>query len=279
MLASFIIDTEGVYCGLQSDYASEQAEEKLLRKRVATEQDKDYLSVIALNHSIPVMDYEVDRFLRSIPEGGLIIDIGGCWGWHWRRLAETRSDVGVLIIDFVRENLTNSEKVLGGLVGTQIALMHADATCLPYQIGNDFLGFDGVWTTQTIQHIPDFEQSVSEVYRTLKRGGIFANYSLKRQPHIQMLYRLLGKHYVIEERVDEMYWLARASAEQKQLIENIFAAKVKERWSEILYSPELHFIAPGRIGSWLGKIDTLLSNNIGLMGWFARQCSFHCKKP
>jgi hypothetical protein len=27
------------------------------------------------------MDYEVDRYLTKIPQGGLILDIGGCWGW------------------------------------------------------------------------------------------------------------------------------------------------------------------------------------------------------
>ena len=90
---------------------------------------------------------------------------------------------------------------------------------------------------------------------------------------------MLGKDYPISGWVEGSYWLARASLEQKLQIEEIFGNAVTERWSEILYSPELFFPAPGREGSWLGKLDALLSNNAGFLRWFARQHSFHCQKP
>ena len=89
---------------------------------------------------------------------------------------------------------------------------------------------------------------------------------------------MLGKDYLISGLVDGSFWLARASLEQKLQIEKIFGNEVTERWSEILYSPELHFTGPGKDGSWLGKLDALLSNNVGFLRWIARQHSFHCKK-
>ena len=110
------------------------------------------------------------------------------------------------------------------------------------------------------------------------RGGIFANYSLNDGAAIRWLYRIVGRHYVNTGRVDGSYWLAPASGEQKQMLESIFATNVYERLSEILYKPELRISFPGREDSWLGRLDTLLSNNIDFLGFIARQRSFHCRK-
>lgn len=278
LLGSHRADVDGIYVS-QAGFSLEQSDEIALRERVAAVRYDDYLGAISQCHSIPVMDHEVDRFLAKIPQGGVILDIGGCWGWHWRRLAQTRPDVGVLIIDLVRSNLPHAQNILGGLVGHQVALMHADATRLPFVISESFSGFSGVWTVQTFQHIPDFKRAVSEAFRVLKVGGIFANYSLNIQPPVRLLYQLLGRKYVSEGEVDGLFWLARASNKQKKLIESIFGNAVSARWSEILFSPELHFPAPGKQEHPLGRLDSLISNNAGFLGWFARQRSFHCRKP
>jgi ubiquinone/menaquinone biosynthesis C-methylase UbiE len=156
--------------------------------------------------------------------------------------------------------------------------MHADATSLPFAVDSSFQGFNGVWTVQTFQHIPVYEKAVVEAYKVLKGGGLFANYSLNVQAHIRGVKRMLGKDYSTVGRFESNFWLARASLEQKLQIEEIFGNEVTERWSEILYSPELLFTTPGKDGSWLCKLDALLSNNVGFLRWFARQHSFHCKK-
>ena len=278
LLQSHRAGADGIY-GSLSALPTDQSVEIALRERVAAEHYDNYLGAISRGHSISVMDHEVDRFLAKMPQAALILDIGGCWGWHWRRLAQTRPDVGVLIIDFVRSNLAHAQNVLGDLIGHQVALMHADATALPFLVDACFPGFDGVWTVQTFQHIPSFNKAVSEAHRVLKRGGGFANYSLNVQPHIRWLYRILGRGYIAEGMVDGHFWLVRASGEQKKIIEAVFGSLVSERWSEILYSPELYFSAPGREGCLIGKLDALLSNNSGFFGWLARQRSFHCEKP
>jgi ubiquinone/menaquinone biosynthesis C-methylase UbiE len=277
LLRSHRIDSDVIYSGMAVGGTSQNAEIEL-RERVAAEHYDDYFEAISRSHSLPVMDREVDLFLAKMPQGALILDVGGCWGWHWRRLAQTRPDVGVLIVDFVRSNLPHARNVLGALVDRQVALMHADATALPFVVDENFAGFDGVWTVQTFQHIPDFDKAVAESHRVLKRGGLFANYSLNVQPPIRWLRRLLGRGYLTKGWVDGAFWLARASDEQKKCIEGVFGSTTSERWSEILYSPEVRLTSPGRQGSLLGKLDALLSNNVGFLGWFARQRSFHCEK-
>lgn len=270
-------DVDGIYLGM-TDAVTDQTAEVELRERVAAEHYKNYLAAVSLSHSIPVMDSEVERFLAQMPRGALILDIGGCWGWHWRHLARIRPDVSVLIVDFVRSNLPHARNLLGGLVGQQVALMHADATALPFALDADFHGFDGVWTVQTFQHIPEFEKAVVEAHRIMKTGGLFVNYSLNIQPPIRWLRRLLGRSYLTKGWVEGVFWLARASKEQKVFIGNTFGSAVVQRWSEILYSPELRITFPGKLGSVVGKLDALLSNNKGLLGWFARQRSFECHK-
>ena len=258
--------------------SKDQLIEIKLRKIVARIKTQNYLDMIRRSHSIPVMDHEVEIFLKKIPKNGLILDIGGCWGWHWRNIDHKRNDVGIVIIDFVRSNLPHALNILGSNVNKQIVLMHADATKLPFKINSKFKGFDGVWTVQTFQHIPNYEKAVREAYRVLKKKGIFINYSLNIQPHIAFIKSILGRDYLAEGWVKGSYWLARASIKQKQQIEMIFKSRVFERWTEILYSPEMHFYSPGKEGSLLGKIDSLLSNNYGFLGWIARQKSFFCQK-
>ena len=116
LLSPISIDADEIYLGI--DIASQdQASEVELRERVAARKYENYFQAISQSHSIPVMDVEVDQFLAQIPKGGVVLDVGGCWGWHWRRLASTRPDVGVVIVDFVRSNLTHAQQVLGSLIG------------------------------------------------------------------------------------------------------------------------------------------------------------------
>ncbi len=214
---------DGIYSAPMPSSASDQAPERALRERVAAQHYDSYLAAIAHSHSIPVMDHEVDRFLARMPQGALILDIGGCWGWHWRRLATTRPDVGVLIIDFVHANLSHAQKVLGPLVGAQVALMHADATALPFPDADAAsAGFDGVWTVQVFQHIPDFARACREAHRVLKPGGQFANYSLHPTPLNRTIYRLLGKTFHTEGMVKNAFHFTSANDSQRQIIADIF---------------------------------------------------------
>lgn len=278
LLSWFPQDQQGIYLTTIPLSEADQSVERELRERVAALDYQDYLEAIARSHSIPVMDYEIDRFLAKMPNGALILDIGGCWGWHWRRLANTRPDIGVLIIDLVYSNFKHAQKLLGSLVGTQIALMHADATALPI---SDFSNayFDGVWTVQVFQHIPNFSRACFEAKRVLKRGGHFANYSLHTTPFNQLVYRLFGKTFHTQGMVKNHYYLSRADDTQRQIVADIFQREVKTRYTECLFHPDLRISFTGRLGSILGELDARLLSHMPWLGCcIGRQCSFEVVK-
>ncbi|MDO8291950.1 MAG: class I SAM-dependent methyltransferase [Gallionella sp.] len=278
LLQSQSADTDGIYSS-RAGFSADQSAEIELRERVAAEHCDNFLDAISRNHSIPVMDYEVDRFLAKLPQGALILDIGGCWGWHWRHLAQKRPDVGVLIIDFVRSNLTHAQNVLGSLVGNQIALMHADATALPFAVDDGFQGFDGIWTVQTLQHVPDFAQAVQEAHRVLRSGGLFVNYSLHITPLHRVIYGLLGKQYHIRGVVMGAFYLARASDTQCAEVSRIFGgARVANRYTECLFHPQFGLGFTGKKDSLLGRIDARLAAAPWFARWVARQRSFEVSK-
>lgn len=272
ILGTMELGADGIYG--RPMHNSAQSIEIEMRERVALTHHADPLAHIAKHHSVPVMDFELSLFLAKIPMNGVIVDIGGCWGWHWRHLKTVRPDVTVVIVDFVRANLEHARQLHGNAINLSIFLVHGDATALGFPTNS----FEGVWTVQTFQHIPAFDKAVLEAYRVLKNGGQFSCYSLNVQPHIKVVKRMVGKDYPTASWLDGRFWLARASLEQRRQIEAIFDDTVTERWSELLYSPELHFTAPGKEDSWLGRLDALLSNNVGFCRWLARQHSFHCQK-
>jgi ubiquinone/menaquinone biosynthesis C-methylase UbiE len=141
-----------------------QAIEIKLRESVAGEIYEDYLLEVSRHHSVPVMDAEVLRFLEKIPHGGLVCDVGGCWGWHWRNIANIRPDVNIVIVDFIRPNLLHARTLLANLIGNNVYLVHGDATNLEFK---DSV-FDGFWTVQTFQHIPNLVGAVKEAHRVLE---------------------------------------------------------------------------------------------------------------
>lgn len=278
ILFSHSADPDGIYRSL-AGFSTDQSAEIDLRQRIAAKHCDNFLDVISRNHSIPVMDYEVDRFLAKLPQGSLILDVGGCWGWHWRRLAQTRPDVGVLIVDFVRANLTHAQNVLGNLVGSQVALMHADATALPFAVNPEFQGFDAVWTVQTLQHIPDFTLAIKEAYRVLRLGGLFVNYSLHITPLQRLIYGLIGKNYHLSGVVTGAFYLARASDAQCSEVSKIFrCARVANRYTECAFHPQFGLAFTGKKNSLLGRIDARIAAAPWFARWVARQRSFEASK-
>ncbi len=276
---TFAQGTDGIYSAPMPSFMQDQQAERVLRERVAAQHYDNYLATIVHSHSIPVMDHEVDRFLARMPQRALILDIGGCWGWHWRRLATTRPDVGVLIIDFVRANLLHAQRILGPLVGSQVALMHADATALPFPDADaSSPGFDGVWTVQVFQHIPDFARACREAHRVLKSGANFANYSLHTTPLNRTVYRLLRKTFHTDGMVKNVYHLTRTNDSQLRIVADIFGGAVTDRYSECLFHPDLKLTFTGCGGSWLGQLDARLSDVPWLGRWIARQRSFEATK-
>ncbi|MCP4912368.1 MAG: methyltransferase domain-containing protein [Oligoflexia bacterium] len=268
----FVQDNNHIFQAKNLVINPEQETEIKLREEVAERSYDDYLKELSHHHSIPVMDVEVENFLKLIPQNGTIIDVGGCWGWHWRKIGEQRPDVKVIIVDFVKTNLIHAVNVLGDLINKQIFLLHGDATSLPFEDHS----FDGYWSVQTLQHIPNFEDSIDEAYRVLKPNGQFVNYSLNNQSLIKLIMKTLGKKYHEVGYVDNVFYLERFSKKQIDYIEKVFKGAGQKRYSEILFKPSLKFTVPGSHG-FLGMIDSKLSGSL-LGSSVARQKSFHIQK-
>ncbi|MCW7482117.1 class I SAM-dependent methyltransferase [Leptospira kanakyensis] len=249
----------------------DQQDELKVRAHVASKDYSDYYKAISKSHSISVMDLEVKAFLNTVEKDGIILDIGGCWGWHWRFIAEERPDVKVVIVDFLKENFIHTHRILGTLIGNQVFLVHADATSLPFPDHS----FSAVWTVQVFQHIPNFQKACQEAHRVLKANGIFKNYSLNITPVVRIIYSLFGKKYHIAGIPAGNFFLNRASDEQKQIIIDLFGkTKFRESYSESFFHPDLKITFSGRKGNFFGYLDYYFSK-IGILSKFiARQKSF-----
>lgn len=264
-------DSDGIY-GLAPENIA-QKDELAFRESIANlPTNIDILREVGHHHSIQVMDREVRRFTHQLPLNARLIDVGGCWGWHWRNLSQFRPDIQVFIVDFVRSNLLHARDLLRPHIDISIFLVHGDATALEFPVDS----FDGYWSVQTLQHIPNINGVLKEARRVLKVGGQFANYSLNVQPIIRALSRLVGKPYVVEGRFGEHLFLRRAVKADVSAISAHFNAPVSRRFSEFLFQPNLRTTSTGREHSVIGKLDSLLSSSNPLLGSFARQQSFHC---
>ena len=266
-------DEDGVYSSALHPAAS-QGDEIRQRERVARHTYPDLLQEIARHHSIPVMDREVRRFLRGIPSGGVVADVGGGWGWHWRHLAVERPDVCVIVVDFVRENLRQAVRLLGEAVNRQLFLVHGDATGLPFPSSV----FDGYWSVQVLQHVPIFEDAVTEAHRILRPHGEFACYSLNRSRLVELLYRLRGRSYHVRGKRPDSFWLSRGTAKEARTVGEVFGSPVTSRFTEVLFHPDLR-LSTGATSSWIGRVDAYLASDTPMFAWMARQRSYHTRKP
>jgi ubiquinone/menaquinone biosynthesis C-methylase UbiE len=263
---------DGIYS--TTEWGTGQEEERLLRKRVADEVPADLVHEIGIHHSFSVMDREVERFVRGLPSGAVILDVGGCWGWHWRNMPKVRPDVRIVIMDFVRENLARARFFLGDQINKNIILVHGDGTKIPF--ANEV--FDGYWAVQTLQHIPMLEEALKEAYRVLKSKGHFSMINLNNPVAIRSLYKALGRTWVDQGVIDGMYFFRRSGDGDAELIKKVFHNASVPRFSEILFKPELNMHGSARPKHWLGRIDSWLSSSFKGLSLVARQRGYSAVK-
>ena len=263
---------DGIYSA--GNWGSGQEAEIAMRKLVAERVPDNLDQVIATHHSFPVMDREVSAFVKGLPQNALILDVGGCWGWHWRKISEIRPDVKIVIMDFVRENLTRASYFLKNQINKSVFLVHGDGTKIPFADTT----FDAYWAVQTLQHIPALEQALLEAKRVLKTGGKFSMYNLNNPLAIKMLYKLLGRSWMEEGVVDGMFFLRRSGPKDAVLIKKIFGNVSAPKYTEILFTPELNLHGPARPTSGVGKLDAWLTSRFPIFGLIARQKSYDAIK-
>nr|WP_078123868.1 class I SAM-dependent methyltransferase [Leptospira alexanderi] len=160
---------------------------------------------------------------------------------------------------------------MGNSIGKHVYLIHADATSLPFQ---DQI-FDGVWTVQTFQHIPNFKKACSEAFRVLKKEGTFINYSLSSTPMNRIVYFLLRKKFHQEGKVEGSFFLNRANVAQKKILVDLYGKQnVMEGYSECFFHPDFRLTFSGRKNSFFGILDYYYSKIYWFNSFLARQKSF-----
>ena len=110
----------------------------------------------------------------------------------------------------------------------------------------------------------------------MKDEGIFINFSLNHAKAIEKLYRLLGKSYLVEGYIGELY-MSKATSKQAVLIEEIFDILLHRRFTELLFHPDLR-MKTGEEKSLWGKLDAQIGGGSALLGWIARQQAFETFK-
>jgi ubiquinone/menaquinone biosynthesis C-methylase UbiE len=232
------------------------------------------LKQIQKHHSIEVMRHELRKFLSKVPSGGVVLDVGSGWGWHWQGISKFRPDLTICLLDFSDQSLLRAKSLLQEETANMFIYICSDALSLKLSDAS----IDAYWSVQTLQHVPEFKSVIAEANRVLKRGSQFATYSLNNQKFIGMLYRLFGRKYVVQGEYAPGIAISRASNHQAEIIESIFDSPVATRYSEVLFSPELLLRFPGKSSSILGKLDRYLSGDSYFASIFGRQCSFHATK-
>lgn len=261
-----VTDKNGIFVADIS--TNTQQTELNLRKRIAREFEGDLLRDISKHHSISVMDLEIRRFLLSIPINGLILDVGAGWGWHWRYVHLVRPDITIVLLDLVYENLLIAKNVLNeSIQRDKILLLHGDAASLPFEDNS----FDGVWTVQTTQHIPNYKDVCTEFHRILKIGGSYWDFGLNIALVTKWIYQMFGKTYHLCGNRDNLFYLRRVNKGVVNIVKEAFQCDIKLTYSEILFSPELGFAIGGGQGSILGKLDSLFTGAGFISKFLARQ--------
>tara|TARA_B100000315_G_scaffold252380_1_gene289045 strand:+ start:1389 stop:2237 length:849 start_codon:yes stop_codon:yes gene_type:complete len=252
----------------------DQSEEINLREKNAKKrQSMNFHDFIPKHHSIPVMRNEVRRALSMVEPNSIILDVGGGIGWHWYQLGTFRPDISVIILDFSLGNLARAKNLHKEIINSQIFLVHGDATQLPFPENS----FDLYWSVQALQHIPNFNKAVHEAKRVLKPEGVFMNYSVNRVGLFEIVYKIFKKKYHIKGKVPGFIYLERGSNNQRKKIERIFKEKVKSRFTEVLYHPQLN-LWTGNEGNYIGVIDASLGSSLPILKFIANQRSFEVKK-
>ena len=103
--------------------------------------------------------------LAELPAGSLVLEIGCGAGATTRAMVAARPDLVIHACDLSRTAIRTARS-LGG----RIPYVVASATALPYPDAR----FHAVVFYDVLEHIPDADLSLAEIYRVLKPGGLLA---------------------------------------------------------------------------------------------------------
>jgi ubiquinone/menaquinone biosynthesis C-methylase UbiE len=158
---------------------------------------EEALDYDTMDHSV-VNGLFADQFVESLrrsslqPEGRWrVLDVGTGTAQIPIEIVRRRSDVEIVAIDLSREMLKLGQRNLELARATApIRLELVDAKHLP----DADASYDAVISNSIIHHIPEPLQSLREMVRVLRPGGILFVRDLMRPPDLATLDSLVGQH-------------------------------------------------------------------------------------
>ena len=107
-----------------------------------------------------------DAFLRFLPRGGRVLDVGAGGGKLTLYVAEQRPDLTVTGHDLSPQQVARGRRAAAKL-GDRVSFVEGSALALPFAEA----AFDGVLCCGSIKHWPDRSRGVAECVRVLAPGG------------------------------------------------------------------------------------------------------------
>ena len=155
----------------------------------------------------------------------------------------------------MRENLINAQDILkNSIEKNKIYLVNGNALDLKFNDEN----FDGVWSVQTTQHIPNFNRVFREFFRVLKFSGYYQDYGLNNAACVRIIYSIFKKHYHLFGSTEGSFFTRRVNNEVLIDLKNIFKNDIEARFKELLFTPDPRLPLGGKHGSKIGWIDSIL---------------------
>lgn len=156
----------------------------------------------------------VKRLLRTVPQGGRVLDLCCGTGDMTELMLSNRPDIKVVGLDFSPAMLAQAEKRLGALKGLELVL--GDAMALPF----DSDSFDGAVISFALRNTADYRKVLEEMARVTRTGApvccidSFVPESALVRPFYQIYFSLLmpllggGR-----KKRKEYRWLCRSTKE------------------------------------------------------------------
>ncbi|MFN4150517.1 MAG: class I SAM-dependent methyltransferase [Candidatus Sericytochromatia bacterium] len=159
--------------------------ERIKAKLVVKPDDKDYSWI--MDYPIKVVD--LNLFLKSMNKGSRILDLGSGKGYFALEASKAVPQGKVFCVDINLESLKEAKYAAMKKSISNIEFHRAKIEKLPFEGGS----FDHAFLNMTFGQIPDKIRALSEIYRTLKKGG-----------YLYVTELLLDKHYCLETNVAQL---------------------------------------------------------------------------